>query len=64
MNISIGLDKVKCVVYSVFMQNNQKVFFILKRSAETKKEAVNFVKNQFKQLIKKNLSIPVTLYHL
>lgn len=46
------------------MQNNQNITFVLKRRLENKKELVDFVKNQFKQLIKKNLSIPVTLYHL
>ncbi len=29
-----------------------------------KQEFVEFVRKQFRQLVKKNLSIPVTLYHL
>jgi len=33
-------------------------------SRDSREEFVDFVKNQFKTLIKKNLSIPVTLYHL
>jgi len=31
---------------------------------ETKKDLISFAKDQFKQLVKKNLSIPVKLYHL
>jgi len=46
------------------MQNTQNINIILRKRSENKKYLTDFVKNQFKQLIKKNLSIPVTLYHL
>lgn len=35
-----------------------------KVEAQTKGELISFVADQFKKLTKKNLRIPITLYHL
>lgn len=39
---------------------------LIKRTREitSKKELISFVSNQFKQLAKKNLKVPIQLYHL
>ncbi|MFA6017194.1 MAG: hypothetical protein WC744_03855 [Patescibacteria group bacterium] len=38
--------------------------FSFKTKYQKKNELISFVADQFKKLAKKNLSIPVTLYHL
>lgn len=35
-----------------------------RNSKSSKNDLINFVGDQFKQLVKKNLRIPVKLYHL
>lgn len=32
--------------------------------SQAKRQSNQFAQNQFKELVKKNLSVPVTLYHL
>ncbi len=36
----------------------------MKPKSSSKKDLINFARDQFRQLVKKNLSIPVQLYHL
>jgi len=65
---SIGLDKVKRLFYSLVM--SLKLFFsnaVLRRKVNSfseKKDFINFVAQQFKQLSKRNLRVPIKLYHL
>lgn len=66
MYIFIGLDKVWRVVYHSFMNKiafSQKSREITKNK-NSKGELVNFVADQFKKLAKKNLRVPIQLYHL
>jgi len=35
-----------------------------KKEKQGKKDLVNFVSDQFKQLVKRNLRVPIQLYHL
>lgn len=65
---SIGLDKQMVLLYSFDMklQTFSRHVGELKRLASRgeKKELTRFVADQFKQLKKKNLRVPVTLFHL
>jgi len=68
MYFSIGLDKTNEVLYIVFMKQ-QKISFTLPRvqqklSFKYDNEFVKFVGDQFKQLTRRHLGIPVKLYHL
>ncbi len=65
---SIGLDKIIPLVYIKNMKFN-----VFSRKVELKKnklgmvdkgDLVAFVFNQFKELSKKNLNVPIKLYHL
>lgn len=44
---------------------SEKSFYQFKKESPNKsKELISFVADQFKKLAKKNLRIPITLYHL
>ena len=67
MNISIGLDKNYRVVYHGFMLKvtlDEKNKDYAKKKAFNRVEFVGFVADQFRKLTKKNLRVPITLYHL
>jgi hypothetical protein len=68
MYFSIGLDNyIGFYYYDVmnnifFSQKSKSISF--KNKYQKKNELITFVADQFKKLAKKNLRIPVTLYHL
>ncbi len=68
MYLSIGLDKLSNFVYIKEMKNfffSQKAkSYGFKTKYQKKNELIGFVADQFKKLARKNLSIPVQLYHL
>jgi hypothetical protein len=68
MFFSMGLDKWKVIVYIKFMKIN--IFSIGSKpkrpdSHDVKNnDLMDFVSQQFKLLSKKNLRVPIKLYHL
>jgi len=68
----MGLDKWKMIVYIKFMKMN--IFSIGSKSGSKSKrpdshenknnDLIDFVSQQFKQLSRKNLRVPIKLYHL
>lgn len=47
-----------------FLFSKKSVFQFKKEKPKTRIEFISFVADQFKKLARKNLKIPVTLYHL
>jgi len=67
MNIYIGLDKYHRVLYIWIMKKivfSQKPKSNTYKVSTTKGELISFVADQFRRLTKKNLKIPIQLYHL
>ena len=78
MNISIGLDKYKLIVYIVNMKLNIKLTqlnqanIFYKRQFDARKyqlpkreeASIDFANKQFQNLTKKNIQIPIKLYNL
>ncbi len=60
MYFSIGLDKKKQISYIKLMV---KIKLVQEVKAQ-KKDLIEFAKNQFRFLLKRNLSIPVKLFQL
>lgn len=68
MIFSIGLDKKNMIVYHHNMKDT-KIYVRMDKSAFKKRsgqnlEFIEFVGNQFRQLTRKNLGLPMKLYHL
>ena len=68
MNIYIGLDKYHRVIYiwvmkKIIVPQKPKTNPYRER-ARSQNELIDFVADQFKKLTKKNLRIPIQLYHL
>ncbi len=67
---SIGLDKTENVLYSkvmnrfAFSSKAKHIEYGLQRSTAQKTDLISFVSNQFRQLSRKNLKIPIQLYQL
>ncbi len=68
MNISIGLDKYSILIYSYIMTQLKAAFdrikLVHRNEKGREKDFINFVGNQFKQLNRRNLGLPMKLYHL
>lgn len=68
MYFSIGLDKKAGIVYHRNMKNQQ-IYVRMDKTFPKRKEGRNvefieFVGNQFKQLTRRNLGLPMKLYNL
>lgn len=68
MIYSIGLDKIKPILYisdmksqAIYMQTDKSQD---KHELSQKNEFIRFVGGQFKQLTRRNLGLPMKLYHL
>jgi len=65
---SIGLDNWKRVVYTkgmaAYIFTKERKRTVKLSTNQDKKDLIQFVAKQFKQLSQKNLRIPVRLYHL
>lgn len=63
-SFSIGLDKVIFFIYTPIMKINLRSHSAGSSKKTMRKDFIEFVADQFKQLSKKNIRIPIKLYQL